>query len=97
MLVRLRHEISQLGGSERLEELESQLVSRLAPIDDIFDINANKATVSLALQLPGEIISFFSIMAQLSTIQDVSLSEYKVELMFPADDKARDYYVSLSG
>jgi hypothetical protein len=31
--------------------------------------------------------SFFSIIAQLSTVQDVTVSEFKVELMFPTDEE----------
>lgn len=92
VLVRLRHEISVLGGETRLEELASMLASRLAPIDDLFDINASSTTVSIELRLEDAVISFFSIMAQLSTVQDVTVSEYKVELMFPADDTTKTYY-----
>jgi hypothetical protein len=32
-------------------------------------------------------------MAQLGTVQDIAVSEYKVELMFPADDKTKTHYL----
>jgi len=92
VLVRLRHEISIMGGSKRLEELEQKLTSCLAPKDDVLNIDASQSVLSMELQLPNTVLSFFSIIAQLSTVQDVTVSEYKVELMFPTDDNTKNYY-----
>jgi len=92
VLVRLRHEISIMGGSKKLEELEQKLTSCLAPKNDILNIDASQPVLSIKLQLPKTVLSFFSMIAQLSTVQDVTVSEYKVELLFPTDDKTKNYY-----
>lgn len=92
ILVRLRHEISMLGGSKRLEELEKSLTLRLAPVDNVLNIESQQAVLSTKLQMPDATLSFFSIIAQLSTVQDVTVSEFKVELMFPTDKETEAYY-----
>jgi transcriptional regulator with XRE-family HTH domain len=92
VLVRLRHEISMLGGSERLEKLEKNLTSCLASEEEVLTISASQPVLSIKLQLSDCILSFFSIIAQLSTVQDVTVSEFKVELMFPTDEETINHY-----
>ncbi|HEB92029.1 MAG TPA: helix-turn-helix domain-containing protein [Gammaproteobacteria bacterium] len=92
LLVRLRNEINMLGGSDRLEELEEKLTSHLPGDDEITDIDENKAVLSTKFQLADCVLSFFSVIAHLGAVQDVTVSEYKVELMFPSDDETREFY-----
>ncbi len=92
LLVRLRNEISMLGGSDRLEKLEEKLASHLSGGGEIVDIDESKAVLSTRFQLADCVLSFFSVIAQLGAVQDVTVGEYKVELMFPSDDETREFY-----
>ncbi|MCK5831707.1 MAG: hypothetical protein KAH20_15535 [Methylococcales bacterium] len=82
----------KLGGSERLEELEKGLTLCLAPDDNILNIDSSQPVISTQLQISNNVLSFFSIIAQLITVQDVTVSEYKVELMFPTNKETEIYY-----
>jgi len=92
VLVRLRHEISILGGSSRLEELEEKLTACLSPNDETINIGENQVILSTKFKVNGYALSFFSVISQLSTIQDVTVSEFKIELMFPSDERTKEFY-----
>lgn len=81
-----------LGGSSRLEELEENLTACLAPKEEIINIGENYPVLSTQLKVDGCVLSFFSIISHLSTIQDVTLGKFKVELMFPADEITQKFY-----
>lgn len=95
VLLRLRQEISALGSCARLEALEKQLVFCLSSDDNRSIIDSEQSVLSVTLQVADEILSFFSIIAELGSIQHVAVSEFKVELMFPADEKTINYYKNL--
>ncbi len=59
VLIRLRSEISLLGGSKRLEELEENLSACLAPNDGILASDTNQAVLSTKFQLADCVLSFF--------------------------------------
>jgi len=92
VLVRLRHEISILGGSDRLEALAKKLAACVNSDEDLINIGENKAILSTKFNVADRVLSFFSIISQFSTIQDVTVSEFKVELMFPSDECTTEYY-----
>lgn len=92
VLSRLRQEISMMGGSDRLEELEESLVARLTETDCLIDTAEREVIPSTKFRVAGIELSFFSIISQLSTIQDVTVSELKVELMFPLDETTKNFY-----
>lgn len=92
VLIRLRYEISMLGGNKHLEELEKKLTACLSPNEEMMNIDSNEIVQSTKFQLPDQALSFFSIIAQLGTVQDVTVSEFKVELMFPSDEETKKYY-----
>ena len=92
VLMRLRHEINVLGGSRRLEELEENLTARLTPDDEVINVDENQPVLSTKFKVAGRVLSFFSIISQLSTIQDVTVGEFKVELMFPSDEITKEFY-----
>lgn len=85
-----------MGGSKRQEVLEDALFARLRIFfDDNKDkINMDEKQVVLPTKLSvfDKKLSFFSIISQLSTIQDVTVSEFKVELMFPSDEETKAFY-----
>lgn len=92
VLMRLRHEINMLGGSRRLEELEKNLTACLAPEDEVINIDETAPILATKIKTNGYVLSFFSIISHLSTIQDVTVGEFKVELMFPADEITQNFY-----
>jgi len=92
VLTRLRHEITILGGSEKLIELESRLAKCIDSAQEALIPDASQAALSMELNIDGNRLSFFSIISQLGAIQDVAVSEFKVEMMFPSDDETKAYY-----
>ena len=91
---RLRQEISLLGSPQRLQELEKKLSDCLQSSGCNYESATKEIVISTKIKLNGKALSFFSIIAQLSTVQDVTVSEYKVELMFPADVATKKYYIN---
>ncbi len=92
VLARLRHEISMLSGSSRLEELEESLAACLSPNNEIINVDENQVILSTKFKVDACVLSFFSVISQLSTIQDVTVSELKVELLFPSDERTKEFY-----
>lgn len=92
VLARLRHEISMQGGSDRLDDLEKRLNLCLSPNADVIDIIDSQPFLSTKLRVYDKELSFFSIISQLSTIQDITVSEVKIELLFPTDERTREFY-----
>jgi len=92
VLTRLRYDISILNGSERLEELENQLLTCLIPAGEAVNIHAEQPVLPVRIRVGSTVLSFFSIFSQLSNVQDVAMSELKVELMFPTDDVTTNFY-----
>ena len=98
VLMRIREELSLLGTNNRLHNLEDELrqclESSASQLDSkmIDSIDTKQAVLTTQLQVGDCVLSFFSIIAQLGAVQEVTLSEYKVELMFPSDDVTRHYY-----
>jgi len=92
VLIRLRQEINLLGSPQRLQELENKLSHCLLLHGCDRSSNNEEIVLSTKIKLGEETLSFFSIIAQLGTVQDVTLSEYKVELMFPSDMATKKHY-----
>ena len=80
VVTRLRQETSLSGSPQCLQELEKKLNDCLLLYGRDYESNSKEIVISTKINLNGETLSFFSIMAQLGTVQDVTLSEYKVEL-----------------
>ncbi len=94
VLMRLRHEISRSGESPRLEDLERRLSLRLPQDDEMCFLDESQPFLSIQVRAYNRELSFFSIISQLSTIQSISLSEHKIELMFPSDEITKTFYDS---
>ena len=59
---------------------------------DVFSFEKNQVALSMDITIDGNELSYFSIISQLGAIQDVAVSEFKIELMFPADEETKNYY-----
>ena len=94
-LTRLRSEIAVLGGDHTLERYAAQIAQhpRLANTA-IDEIDLNQAVVPTNFRFNGMRISLFSTIAQFGSVQDVTASDIRVELMFPADDQTKAFFQS---
>ena len=92
-LSRLRAEIAQYGGDRVLERYAAQLANheRLAEAD-LSQVNFDQAVIPSVFNLSGQKLSLFSTIASFSTVQDVSASDIRVEMMFPTDAASRAYF-----
>ncbi len=87
-LSRLRTEILELGGDEKL----SALMQRLSSLErlknaDISAINLNQAVIPTILKIGETRLSLFSTIAQFGSVQDVRAGETRIEMMFPMDSE----------
>lgn len=92
-LTRLRTEILELGGDEKL----SALMQRVAGLErvkniDMGSINLNQAVIPTILRLGETRLSLFSTIAQFGSVQDTQASETRIELMFPMDDETIQFF-----
>lgn len=55
------------------------------------------ALVPTRFRLGEQVLSLFSTFTQFGTAEDVALSELKIEMMFPADEAARQILTALAG
>ena len=93
LLIRLQQEISILGNSNRLQLLERELRKCLMSFSkEANNMESDQIVFLTKFRLNEQVSSFFSIFAQLGNVKDVTLSEYKVELMFPADESTKRLY-----
>jgi len=92
VLIRLRQEMTILGNPTYLQAVEKKLSSLVSADSLRSTLNTKQVVLATRFQLPNGIYSFFSIFAQLGTVQDIAVSEYKIELMFPADDATKVHY-----
>lgn len=92
-LARLRAEIGQLGGDRVLERYAAQIAEhpRLASAD-LGDINFAQAVIPSVFNLNGRKVAVFTTMTAFRTVQDVNVSDLRVEMMFPADEATKRYF-----
>lgn len=92
-LSRLRTEILELGGDEKL----SALAKRLSDLDrvqqiDVASINFNQAVIPTIFRVGETRLSLFSTIAQFGSVQDTRAGETRIEMMFPMDDDTRRFF-----
>lgn len=92
LLKRLRYEIDLLGGSERLSKLASDLAEHLKSCEPPLVVDYSQHTMNTQFRVNDRVLSYFSLVTQMGSVLDVTASEFKVELMFPADDTTRGYH-----
>ncbi len=92
-LARVRAEIVQLGGDRILERYAAQLSEhpRLAKAD-VSDVDFSQAVIPSVFNISDKRLSLFSTIAGFSTVQDVSTSDIRVEMMFPTDEVTKLFF-----
>lgn len=93
-LSRLRTELSHFGHDPVLEHVVATLEKRVNP--EVGEV-VLPAVIPASYQTGDMVMSFFSTISQFGTTGDLTMSELKVELMFPADDVTRTALMALSG
>ena len=92
LLLRLKNEIAVYGSSSKLKQLEKQLSKKITAKDQMQALDNQQSVLATQIKLNGEIYAFFSIIANLGAVQDVTIGDYKVELMFPNDEKTTELF-----
>lgn len=82
MMGRLRSESRRAGGDPRLDALADRLVPHA---DDPLGIDPAQPILTLRYQTPLGEIALFTTIAELSSAQDLTLRELRLEIFFPAD------------
>ncbi len=92
-LTRLRTEILELGGDEKLSALMQRLANheRLKQID-MGAINLNQAVIPTILRFGESRLSLFSTISQFGTVQDTRAGETRIEMMFPMDQETVQFF-----
>lgn len=92
-LTRLRTEILELGGDDKLSALMQRLSSheRVKKADRTV-IDLNQAVIPTILRVGENRLSLFSTIAQFGSVQDIRAGETRIELMFPMDDETASYF-----
>jgi len=96
LLTRLQSEMPLAG-------LDAGFDQHVKNLQDLFDAHGKShrtdsasAVIPTRFAIGEQEISLFSTIAQFGTVQDISLAELKVELMFPMDDGSADYFRTLA-
>lgn len=92
LLQRIHQESLVKGISPKIAQLEKHLTHQLATYPQPKPSIKNPIILSIQVQIDQQILSFFSVLAQLSSVQDLTLSDYHIELMFPADAATTAFY-----
>lgn len=97
-LTRLQLEASRLGSTGALMQTCKTLADdpRCARIDQT-SFSTKAPYLTMKARIDGRDLSLFTMLAEFTTAQDVSMSERRVELFFPADDTTRIYFENMSG
>lgn len=94
LMNRLRSEARQAGGDDRLTEL----ADRLAPhATDPLAPGMGDPIMTLRYATPAGELALFTTVAELSSAQDLTLRDLRLEIFFPVDAQSRDLLNRLSG
>ncbi|MEO9599493.1 helix-turn-helix domain-containing protein [Parasphingorhabdus sp.] len=92
-LSRLRTEILELGGDDRLSALASRLAGHERVRQaDLGSINLNQAVIPTIFRIGENRLSLFSVIAQFGSVQDIKAGETRIELMFPMDEATVQHF-----
>ncbi len=94
MIARLRTESAHLGGDDVLDRAIRRLREMIGgrPSDRHGEL---QAFIPARYRAGGQIFSFLSTIAQFGTVNDIALSELKIEMMFPVDEVTRAVLLSM--
>ena len=95
MIHRLRAESAHMGGSAKLDSVVEALMAD--PEVQAFQMpHSMPAVIPARYRIQDQVLSMFTTIAQFSTAEDITLSELRIELMFPADEATKLFLHALS-
>lgn len=89
-LVRQRHEVRRTG-DPRLEALVARAEHLIGPLPHSSSTQA-PPTLCSRIMVGDRVLELFVAVVKFDMAQDVSLSELRIELMYPADDATRRFF-----
>lgn len=92
LLNRLKAEVDLVGGSDRLIVLGQRLHAHMQQHQIEEQIDYSASTLNTQFNIDGISLAYFSLVSQMGSIMEVTTSEFKVELMFPADEATKKYH-----
>ena len=92
-LARLKTENLHCGGDPQLQKMIAKLAahSRFEG-EDLSQYDLYAPVIPMVLRLDGLELSTFSTIAQFGTVQDITLSDFRIELTFPVDQQTREWF-----
>ena len=92
-LTRLQLEASRLGSTGALAQTCKKMADdpRCASINAT-SFSAREPYLTMNVRVDGHDLSFFTMLAEFTTAQDVAMSERRVELFFPANETTQFYF-----
>jgi len=92
-LLRLQNEISQEGPESPLIHIYHRLANDpRVKESDLASFSDYGPVLTLKVRADDHILTLFTMLAEFSTAQDLTLSERKVELFFAADEATKTYF-----
>lgn len=95
MVTRLRSESRHAGGDPALDTYADRIEATL-PHGTVIDVSASPF-LAVRFDLDGAVLSMFSTIAQISSPYDITLTDVRLELFFPADAQSKAILDSLAG
>jgi transcriptional regulator with XRE-family HTH domain len=91
-LVRLRHEVEESAGDERLQALLERAEFHMRDVPRVAAEPGSDFVVCPNLRVGGRVIRTISMMARFGTAREITLDELRVEMIYPADDAADAFF-----
>jgi len=96
-LIRLQNEIAQMGGNRVLSDLCYKLSSdRRLNKTDFTSFSDYGPVLTLKASIGGQTLTLLTMLAEFSTVQDLTMSERRVELFFAADEVTQIFFRNLT-
>ncbi|MBT3943697.1 MAG: helix-turn-helix transcriptional regulator [Chloroflexi bacterium] len=95
-LRRLRREVTLAGPDERLDDLLRRAEAYIEDIPPDIEKPGDDLVVCPNLKIDGRIIRTVSMVARFGTAREVTLAELRVELMYPMDDEADQFFKAMA-
>ena len=92
-LLRLQSEAAKAGPASNVEALYQRFSSH-SRVRDASHVSFSEygPVLTMKCRTDNTELALFTMMAEFSTVQDITMSERRVELFFPADDVTRAYF-----
>ncbi len=94
MISRLRTESARLGHDQVLETAASNLALQLSDTHKT-EITSGSIVLETRYVLNGLELSFFSMLSQFTSAEDIALADLRIELMYPANEATRQLLFKL--